>query len=405
MNFMRNFLFVMLLLGTYQLWCQQGLQAEYYNGTNFQTKVISRVDRAIDFDWPRGVSPAAGVEPSFFSARWTGKLQPPKSGRYTFSAKVDDGIRVWVGGKKVIDAWDLHDSEDFSGSIELAANQQYDLKVEYFNDIFEGEIHLLWVMPGESNALMDLFKSPAKPVDARYFVQPAAPKPVEKPALTSPLPKKNTAIPNTVQNKPVPKPVEITRPPARKPAVPATKPAKKPVAAKSQPKKKIASSESPKKKTPPKTGQKKQQPAAKPASTPPPASTPVTAPPAIPPAEIAQKQRELELKPIYFVQSKDEILPASKIILDNWVVFLQQKTDAVIYVKGHTDDLGAADKNQELSEKRAKLVAEYLVEHGLDENRIQTRAYGSTQPIFVNPASEKDRAMNRRVEIRVKKGD
>ncbi len=325
---------------------QQGLLGEYYNGTNFETKVMSRVDRAIDFDWPLNVSPAAGVNASFFSARWTGKLQPPKSGKYTFSAKVDDGIRVWVGGKKVIEAWALHDSENFNGSVELVANQQYDLKVEYFNDIYEGEIHLLWVMPGESNAIIDLFKSPAKPVDSKYFVQPAQSKPVEKPAQAKPLPKKNTASSKRPKKKPAPKPV-----------------------------------------------QKPQQPAAQPAAT----------PPAAPPAELAKKQRELELKPIYFVQSKDEILPTSKTTLDDWVVFLQQKTDAVIYVKGHTDDMGNAVKNQELSEKRAKLVAEYLVEHGLGKDRIQTKGYGSTQPIFVNPATEKERALNRRVEIRVKK--
>lgn len=351
MRILRNAWLPAAAILVHPLQAQQGLRGEYYNGTNFETKVTSRIDRAIDFDWPLNVSPAAGVNASFFSARWTGKLQPPKSGKYTFSARVDDGIRVWVGGKKVIDAWDLHDSESFSGSIELAANQQYDLKVEYFNDIYEGEIHLLWVMPGESNAIIDLFKSPAKPVDAKYFAQPAQSKPVEKPAAPKPLPKKKTASSNPAQKK------------AR-----------------------------------PKTEQKTQQPAEKPASAPPAATSP-----AVPPAELAKKQRELELKPVYFVQSKDEILPTSKTTLDDWVAFLQQKTDAVIYVKGHTDDMGNAVKNQELSEKRAKLVAEYLVAHGLGKERIQTKGYGSTQPVFVNPATEKERALNRRVEIRVKR--
>lgn len=353
MSTMRKFLFIVLVLGTIQLRSQQGLQAEYYNGTNFQTKITSRVDRAIDFDWPLNVSPAAGVDPSFFSARWTGKLLPPKSGKYTFSAKVDDGIRVWVGGKKVIDAWDLHDSENFTGSIELVANQQYDLKVEYFNDIFEGEIHLLWVMPGEGNAIIDLFRSSAKPVEAKYFIQPARaqpvdPKPVAKPpAKAQPKPKKNTVKPEPAKQKPE----TSTRPEVQKPAL-------------------------------------------KPAAT----------PPALPPAEVAKKQRDLELKSIYFVQSKDLIVAASQKTLDDWVTFLQQqKPDAVIVVKGHTDELGDATKNQELSEKRALLVANYLVEHGLDKSRIETKGYGSSQPVFVNPATEKDRAMNRRVEIRVKK--
>ena len=391
MRILRNAWLLGAAIFANSLQAQQGLLGEYYNGTNFETKVLSRVDRAVDFDWPLNVSPAAGVNPSFFSARWTGKLQPPKSGKYTFSAKVDDGIRVWVGGKKVIDAWALHDSENFSGSVELAANQQYDLKVEYFNDIYEGEIHLLWVMPGESNAIMDLFKSPAKPVDGKYFAQPAQAKPLEKPAPTQPLPTKNAVSSNAPQNKP--EGVEISRHPVRKPATAATKPVKKTAAAKPPSKKKTAASNPPQQKNRPKTEQKTQQPAEK----------PVPAPPAIPPAELVRKQRELELKPIYFVQSKDDILPASKTTLDDWVAFLQQKTDAVIYVKGHTDDMGNAAKNQELSEKRALLVANYLVEHGLDKNRIQTKGYGSSQPVFVNPATEKERALNRRVEIRVKR--
>lgn len=397
---MQHVLIPMIAFWVHQVAAQQGLVGEYYNGTNFETKVVTRIDQAIDFNWPRGVRPAPGVEPSFFSARWTGKLQPPKSGKYTFSARVDDGIRVWVGGKKVIEAWALHDSENFSGSIELVANQQYDLKVEYFNDIFEGEIHLLWVMPGEGNAIIDLFRSTAKPVDARYFVQPTQSKPVEKPAPAKSLPPKNAVSPSTTPNKPEPKRVEI--PPQSSTRKPVTKPVEKPAAPKQQPRKKTATSSPLQKKIPPKTGPKPQQPLKKPASTPP-VKPPATAPPAIPPAEAAKKQRELELKPIYFVQSKDEILPSSKMTLDDWVAFLQQKTDAIIYVKGHTDDLGDAAKNQDLSERRAKLVAEYLVEHGLDENRIQTKGCGSTQPIFVNPATEKDRAMNRRVEIRVKR--
>ena len=124
------------------------------------------------------------------TSRWTGRLLAPKSGKYTFSAKVDDGIRVWVGGTKVIDAWALHDSENFSGSITLEANKHYNLKVEYFNGIFEGEIQLLWVPPGEGNALTDLFSSSAKPVDAKYFSQPVTSKPanpVPKPSGTKPV--------------------------------------------------------------------------------------------------------------------------------------------------------------------------------------------------------------------------
>lgn len=331
---------------------QQGLLGEYYNGTNFQTKVMSRVDAQINFNWYR-ISPAPGMNSTDYSIRWRGRLLAPKSGKYTFTAKVDDGIRVWVGGTKVMDAWGPHDSENFSGSINLEANQYYDLKVDYFNGIFEGEIQLLWILPGEGNALTNFFSSPAKPVDAKYLYQPAVSKPAN-PASKPPAAKpENKAAKKTT-------PPKKTSPSKPKPTKPATN---------SQP-----SSDIPK---PP-------------------------APAAIPP-EVKAKQRQLELKYIYFERSKDIILPDSRATLDDWVIFLQQqRPDAIIDISGHTDDLGNDAKNQDLSEKRAQIVANYLVEHGLDKSRIRTKGYGGAKPIYVNPATEGNRALNRRVEIRVK---
>lgn len=130
---------------------QQGLKGDYYNGTNLNKDqwVMSRIDPQIDFDWQMGTSPANGISPNVYSIRWTGILQAPVSGTYTFSAKVDDGIRVWVGNMLILDAWGLHDSEDFSGVIALDAGKKYDLRVEYFNGLREGEIHLLWETPDD----------------------------------------------------------------------------------------------------------------------------------------------------------------------------------------------------------------------------------------------------------------
>ncbi|MBV6438528.1 MAG: signaling protein [Haliscomenobacteraceae bacterium CHB4] len=352
MRLVQIFLSIIALFFSFAATAQQGLLGEYYSGTNFETKVMTRVDARINFNWDR-VSPAPGMNSTDYSIRWTGRLLAPKSGKYTFSAKVDDGIRVWVGGAKVIDAWGPHDSEDFSGSITLEANKHYDLKVDYFNGIFEGEIQLLWVLPGEGNALTNFFSSPAKPVDAKYLYQPT----VSKPANLTP------------------------KPPVAKPE---NKPAKK---------------NTPSKKAPP----AKSKPA-KPATNSQPSSD-IPAPPATVTTtpEVKAKQRALELKYIYFERSKDIILPESRATLDDWVIFLQQqRPDAVIDIAGHTDDLGNEAKNQELSEKRAQIVADYLIEHSLDKSRIRAKGYGGAKPIYVNPATERDRALNRRVEIRVK---
>ncbi len=147
---------------------QQGLKGDYYSGTDFNTKVMSRVDAQIDFDWRIGTAPVKDMNPNLYSIRWTGRLQAPASGTYTFSAKVDDGIRLWIGNVKILDAWGMHDSEDFSGKVILEAGKKYDIKIEYFNGLREGEIHLLWELPDNKTTF---WGHNYKPITSQFLSQ------------------------------------------------------------------------------------------------------------------------------------------------------------------------------------------------------------------------------------------
>jgi outer membrane protein OmpA-like peptidoglycan-associated protein len=69
-----------------------------------------------------------------------------------------------------------------------------------------------------------------------------------------------------------------------------------------------------------------------------------------------------------------------------------------ISIAGHTCDIGSEQYNQGLSERRAASVKRFLVESGIDENRISTEAYGELRPLVPN-ISEEARRMNRRVEM------
>jgi len=70
-------------------------------------------------------------------------------------------------------------------------------------------------------------------------------------------------------------------------------------------------------------------------------------------------------------------------------------------VAGHTDAIGSDAYNQKLSERRAKGVYDYLVEHGIDRSRLDgPKGYGKTQPIDTN-ATAAGRQRNRRVEFKV----
>ena len=173
---------------------QPGLVGEYFDGKNFERKMLTRTDAQINFVWDN-VPPAPGIDAHVFSVRWTGKIQTPETGTYVFRAHVDDGIRVKVNGQMVIDAWGLHDSERVMGQIKLEANRQYDLQVEYFNALFEGEIQLYWQLPSEKPVFGGLLGYNDHLIDKRFFTLPTPAAPPMKPPPPAPQPPKKQAAP------------------------------------------------------------------------------------------------------------------------------------------------------------------------------------------------------------------
>lgn len=90
---------------------------------------LIRNDEKVDFDWGRG-TPANGLPNDGFSARWTAKLSFDPA-RYRVNAQADDGVRVWIGGQRVIDEW--HDSSGTQVySVEMNLSGKVDVVVEYF---------------------------------------------------------------------------------------------------------------------------------------------------------------------------------------------------------------------------------------------------------------------------------
>ncbi len=190
------------------LCAQQGLVGEYFNGTELNEKKLTRTDAQINFVW-NNVPPVHGLGSSDYSIRWTGKLKSPESGNYRFRAHVDDGIRVRVGGKMVINAWGLNDSQPFTGSINLEAGRTYDLVVEYFNGPNEGEIQLYWQLPSEKPVFGGAFGYNDKIIDSRHFFQPTPPPapPVpskDKPIKTPAKPVRTTPRPEPAASRPAP---------------------------------------------------------------------------------------------------------------------------------------------------------------------------------------------------------
>ncbi|ASZ13315.1 RICIN domain-containing protein [Chitinophaga pendula] len=120
-----------------------GLNGAYYKGLQFDSLVFVRTDANIDFDWGNG-APGAGIPNDGYSIRWTGKIAPRYSGEYTFYLTSDNGRRLWINNQLVIDKW-LNDWDiEYSGNISLTAGQQYDIKLEYFEDYGGANCRLRW---------------------------------------------------------------------------------------------------------------------------------------------------------------------------------------------------------------------------------------------------------------------
>ena len=132
-----------------------GLRADYYEG-DFGPFVLTRTDPQIDFNWGDPGSPDPAVSEDNFSVRWTGEVEAGYTETYTFYAKTDDGVRLWVGGKQLADSWEtvpIYPIEH-SGTINLIAGSTYRIVMEYFESTANAIAELRWESPSTPKQLI-----------------------------------------------------------------------------------------------------------------------------------------------------------------------------------------------------------------------------------------------------------
>ncbi|MFT6810378.1 MAG: outer membrane protein OmpA-like peptidoglycan-associated protein [Saprospiraceae bacterium] len=319
---------------------QNGLFVEFYDGSNFEKLVSTGTMSEINLNW-YGTPPVPGIDPEECSIRWTGRLMAPKTGAYKFSARVDDGIRVWVGDQLLIDNWQLNDLGISVGKADMQAGQFYDLKVEYFNALIEGEVRLMWEIPEEDEAWYDRLFSKGEPeiIHPEYFY-----KPIEK--RTPKIEELVADLSDAPPNKPV----------ARKP--------KKTIVKK-------------KKKTPPPNEViENTNDITK-------AENRTKVPPSLRPEEMTPDVIKMFTPEIVqFDRAQVDILPTSFGDLDVLAAFLSKNSFLNVRIEGHTDVAGDPDKNMKLSERRAYAVARYLVKNGVTPQAIEAVGLGGTEPLI-----------------------
>jgi outer membrane protein OmpA-like peptidoglycan-associated protein/opacity protein-like surface antigen len=118
--------------------------------------------------------------------------------------------------------------------------------------------------------------------------------------------------------------------------------------------------------------------------------------------EIPEELEEIAgvMEGIFFDNDKDVIKPNSQPVLDRAVETLQRHATVRVRIVGHTSSTGGYRHNIDLSQRRAASVKRYLVEHGVDETRLETDGVGPDQPIDTNETPE-GQARNRRIEFTI----
>ncbi|HEX4119434.1 MAG TPA: DUF1800 family protein [Verrucomicrobiae bacterium] len=126
----------------------------YSNSANFNPgnlKMI-RTDPTINFVWGTTTNPIPNN--GHYCVRWIGQVEPQYSEIYYFDAYTDDGVRVWVNDKLIIDNWTAHSAADSVGSIVLQGGARYDIKMDYFQQTSSAVAELYWYSPDQSRQII-----------------------------------------------------------------------------------------------------------------------------------------------------------------------------------------------------------------------------------------------------------
>ena len=129
-----------------------GLKGDYYGQRDLSGRIIlTRVDPIINYP---GGKPAQNIAQENFSVRWTGRVVPKYSETYSFHTVADDGVRLWVANKLLVDDWTDHGATENTGTIQLKAATPCDIKIEYYQGQGDGMFQLLWSSKSQKRELV-----------------------------------------------------------------------------------------------------------------------------------------------------------------------------------------------------------------------------------------------------------
>ncbi len=145
-----------------------GLQGTYYNNIDFTNEVLQRNDATINFNWGTGAPPGIAVDS--WSAIWEGRIKVPRDGYYSFYTTADDGVKLWVNGRLMVDNPTAYDDGEDQGFVELFAGQDHDIRIEYKEGTQGARMQLRWSGPGIAKGIVaSQYLFPPDPCDDNDF--------------------------------------------------------------------------------------------------------------------------------------------------------------------------------------------------------------------------------------------
>jgi OOP family OmpA-OmpF porin len=141
-------------------------------------------------------------------------------------------------------------------------------------------------------------------------------------------------------------------------------------------------------------------PVPEPVPVPVPEPVPVVVPPPAPAPKPVIIEKGRQTLNVEFDFDKSTIKKGYYQDIDNLAQVMKDYPDLNVVIEGHTDSVGTAAYNKKLSQRRAEAVKKYMVEKGIDVNRLKAQGFGEEKPIASNETKE-GRRQNRRVEAAV----
>jgi PA14 domain/Glycosyl hydrolases family 2 len=131
----------------------KGLTATFFRGKEFKQQLHQRLDAKVDLNLPPGAPPDAAVpQTENYCIRWEGTLLPPTTGNYTLAVGSDDGVRLWLDDKLVIDQWLIRQYAEANVVLPLEAGKPVKVKLEFFQAAGSSQCRLAWVPPQADQA-------------------------------------------------------------------------------------------------------------------------------------------------------------------------------------------------------------------------------------------------------------